>query len=75
MGRAGVAEGSVGAEGRIEDVSEEPGEVAFRGEAGELVDAEVEVVVLGEVSFCGVEREGLGEEDALLLQRIGFQSR
>lgn len=47
VGARGVAEGDVGAEGRVEDVGEEPGEVALGGEVAELLDAKVEVVVLG----------------------------
>lgn len=53
VGARGVAEGDVGAEGRVEDVGEEPGEVALGGEVAELLDAEVEVVILGgSVSWC-----------------------
>lgn len=42
----GVAEGDIIAQGWVEHVGQEPGEVALGSEVTELPDAKVEVVVL-----------------------------
>jgi len=45
MGSLGVAQGDVVPEGRVEDVGQQPGEVALGGQMAVLHDAKVEVMV------------------------------